>query len=78
VAPAHLIDSFRANTNPGETMRRINDDKRSTKRSDGDQRTPGASGKLTLQRQTLRELSLPNLEIAQGGLGCSISQDNDI
>lgn len=56
-------------------MRRINDDKHSTKRSDGDQRT---TGKLTLRRQTLRELSVPNLEIAQGGLGCSISQDNDI
>lgn len=58
-------------------MRRINDDKHSTKRSDGDQRTPGTK-KLAVQRQTLRELSIPNLEIAQGGRGCSISHDNDI
>ena len=56
-------------------MRRINDDKRSTKTSDGDQRAPR---KLAVQRQTLRELSVPNLEIAQGGAGCSISHDNDI
>lgn len=59
-------------------MRRIIDDKRSTKTSNGDQRTPGTSGKLAVQRQTLRELSAPDLEIAQGGVGCSISHDNRI
>ena len=58
-------------------MRRINDDNRSTKRSDGDQRATGTK-KLVVQRQTLRELSIPDLQIAQGGLGCSISHDNDI
>lgn len=56
-------------------MRRIIDDKRSTK-TNGDQRA--ASKKLTLQRQTLRELSAPDLQIAQGAVGCSISHDTFI
>lgn len=48
-------------------MRKIIDDNRSTGRGHGGHRSPGTTRKLTLHRETLRELTAPDLHRIMGG-----------
>lgn len=50
-------------------MRKIIDDRRSTSTGHGGHRSPGTTRKLTLHRETLRELTAPDLDRVVGGRG---------